>query len=164
MGKHKDEHGKTRVGVLLQGLATAGKKIGPEVLKIAGNLTGREALTNLGKALDNDPAVDENTKALIMEQAKIDLENTKSAREMQIAALNQDDVFSKRFVYYLALFWSVIGASYMFFATFCEVKNTHIVDTVLGFLLGTIVATVINYFFGSSNAGEKLQNMFKRSD
>ena len=85
-------------------------------------------------------------------------ENTSSARDMQKAALSQDDRFSKRFVYYLAGFWSISGVAFVFLATFSEVVNDRIADTVLGFLMGTIVGTIINYFYGSAapNSGLKL--------
>jgi hypothetical protein len=78
------------------------------------------------------------------------LADVANARDMQKAALSQDDIFSKRFVYYLASFWSISGIAYIFTATYAKVQNERVVDTVLGFLLGTIVATIINYFFGSS--------------
>ena len=85
-------------------------------------------------------------------------QNTASARDMQKAALSQDDRFSKRFVYYLAAFWSISGVAFVFLATFAEVVNDRIADTVLGFLMGTIVGTIINYFYGSAapNNGLKL--------
>jgi hypothetical protein len=82
--------------------------------------------------------------------------NTADARAMQIAALAQDDLFSKRFVMYLAIFWSVTAVTYIFFITFGSIPadNIRFADTILGFLLGTVVATIINFFLGSS-AGSK---------
>ena len=77
-------------------------------------------------------------------------ENTASARELQKSALAQEDRFSKRFIYYLAALWSLAGIVYVFLATFTEVANGRTSDTVLGFLMGTIVSTIINYFFGSA--------------
>lgn len=76
--------------------------------------------------------------------------NTANAKDQQL--LKQDDLFSKRFVYYLASFWSIVSASYIAAVTFIPIPagNERITDTVLGFLLGTIVATIINYFMGSS--------------
>lgn len=81
-----------------------------------------------------------------------DVQATKNAQDMQIVALTQDDRFSKRFVYYLATFWSIVGALYIFLITFAPIPeaNQRFADTTLGFLLGTIVATIIGYFFGSS--------------
>lgn len=82
--------------------------------------------------------------------------NTADARAMQVAALKQDDKFSKRFVMYLAIFWSVTAVTYIFFITFGSIpeNNVRFADTILGFLLGTVVATIINFFLGSS-AGSK---------
>ena len=82
--------------------------------------------------------------------------NTANARAMQVAALGQDDKFAKRFVMYLATFWSVTAVTYIFFITFGTINesNVRFADTILGFLLGTVVATIINFFLGSS-AGSK---------
>lgn len=82
--------------------------------------------------------------------------NTADARAMQVAALNQDDRFSKRFVMYLATFWSFTAVVYIFLITFTNIPelNIRFADTILGFLLGTVVATILNFFLGSS-AGSK---------
>ena len=91
--------------------------------------------------------------------AQIDLEtlkaqhaNTADARAMQVAALNQSDVFSKRFTMYLTTFWSVCAAIYIGFITFSVIpdKNIRFADTILGFVLGTVLATMLNFWFGSS--------------
>lgn len=85
----------------------------------------------------------------------LDNEDRASARNMQAVALAQNDRFSKRFVYYLAGFWSLAGVTYVFLATFTEIVNDGIADTTLGFLMGTIVSTIINFFFGSSRSSQQ---------
>ena len=70
---------------------------------------------------------------------------------MQKAALNQDDKFSKRFLYYLSTFWSLVAASYFFLATFSSVVNDKIADIILGFLLGSVVGVMMNFFYGDSH-------------
>jgi len=82
--------------------------------------------------------------------------NTADARKMQIAALGQEDVFVKRFPMYFASFWSVFTMIYLAGITFFQIPeaNTRVVDTVTGFLLGTLIATMINFFFGSSRGSE----------
>ncbi len=74
--------------------------------------------------------------------------NTADARAMQVAALQQDDKFSKRFVLYLATFWSLTAVVYIFLITFTNIPelNIRFADTILGFLLGTVVATILNFF------------------
>lgn len=78
--------------------------------------------------------------------------DTANARNMQVEALRQDDLFSKRFIYYFAIFWSIFAAGYIGFITFgtIPVDNQRFADTILGFLLGTVVATILQFFFGSS--------------
>jgi hypothetical protein len=75
-----------------------------------------------------------------------------NARNMQVEALRQDDLFSKRFIYIFATFWSIFAASYIGFITFGHIPedNQRFADTILGFLLGTVVATILQFFFGSS--------------
>jgi putative flippase GtrA len=63
-----------------------------------------------------------------------------------------DKVVTRKFMMRLSWFWSLVAAGYIGGVTFMNVPqaNIRIVDTVLGFLLGTIVATVMNYWLGSS--------------
>lgn len=156
MGKFKVETGKTRVGAFL-------KDIAPHVLDVAASLTGIDALDKIGHALIKDDkltAVDKQQALSLLEMDRLDREN---ARGMQISALNQDDKFSKRFIYYLAAFWSLASVSFFFIAGFTEIKNERIVDTILGFVLGSIVATMINFFFGSSQGSkDKTEKIFNQ--
>jgi len=80
-----------------------------------------------------------------------------NARNMQIEALRQDDMFSKRFIYIFAAFWSIFASCYIAFITFgtIPVDNQRFADTILGFLLGTVVATILQFFFGSSMGSKK---------
>lgn len=85
----------------------------------------------------------------LLQMAYGDLAN---ARNMQVEALRQDDLFSKRFIYIFATFWSIFAAGYIGFITFGHIPedNQRFADTILGFLLGTVVATILQFFFGSS--------------
>jgi len=78
--------------------------------------------------------------------------DTANARNMQVEALRQEDLFSKRFIYYFATFWSIFASGYIAFITFGTIPpdNQRFADTILGFLLGTVVATILQFFFGSS--------------
>ena len=83
---------------------------------------------------------------------KIQADEYGNARNMQIESLKQDDKFSKRFVYYFAMFWSTFAVIYLAGITFIEIpkENTRFADTIVGFLLGTVVATLIGFFYGNS--------------
>lgn len=54
----------------------------------------------------------------------------------------------------LALFWSFVASAFIFTVVLADIpkENQAHVNTILGFVLGTIVATIINYFFGSSQS------------
>ena len=148
MGSHKDKTGKTKVGMFLQ-------KFAPNILDVVGDvLPDQGALGIIKNLIDKDDKLTPEQKVEALELLKIDLENTKDARDMQKVALQQDDLFSKRFIYYLAVFWSVTSSAYFFFATFTKVINEEMADIILGFLLGTVAGSIINFFYGSS-AGSK---------
>lgn len=78
------------------------------------------------------------------------------ARGMQRAALAQDDQLSKRFVYYMAAGWSLFAMAYLLLITLYPIPEsaTRFADTALGFLLGTVIATMLNFFFGSSSGSK----------
>lgn len=81
-----------------------------------------------------------------------ELKDIQNARGMQTAALGQDDLFSKRFIYYFATFWSVMACIYVACITFGTIPtdNVRFADTCLGFVLGTIVSSIMMFFFGTT--------------
>lgn len=91
------------------------------------------------------------------------LKDVGDARSMQSEALKQDDKFSKRFVYYLTIAWSLMTMVYIGFITFTEIpkENIRFADTILGFLLGTILAQMMNFFFGSSKSSQNKDESIK---
>lgn len=56
------------------------------------------------------------------------------------------------FIFKFAWFWAIVSVSYFFAVTFLPIpeQGKDFANIILGFLLGTAVSTVINYFFGSS--------------
>lgn len=84
--------------------------------------------------------------------AEIDLKNMQGARDMQLKAMESDDPLVRRFVYYFITFWSVLSASYVGAITFATIPeaNVRFADTILGFVLGTMVAAMFQFLLGSS--------------
>lgn len=66
----------------------------------------------------------------------------------------------------LAICWSGFGALYIIGITFFNIptNNHRAVDTVLGFILGTIVSTIINFYFGSSKGSADKNEMIKNKE
>jgi hypothetical protein len=84
--------------------------------------------------------------------AEMDLKNMQGARDMQLKAMESDDPLVRRFVYYFVSFWSVLSAIYIGCITFGEIPedNIRFADTILGFVLGTMVASMFQFLLGSS--------------
>lgn len=86
----------------------------------------------------------------------MELENADraDARKMQTAALGSTSRLAQEFIYWYAIFWSIWAALYITWITIMPVpqENLRVVDTVLGFILGTLIATLLAFFFGTSYA------------
>jgi hypothetical protein len=96
---------------------------------------------------------------------KLAADDIKDARQMQVAALQQQDNFSKRFIYYFAAVWSFFAFAYVAGITFSSIpqENVRFADTVLGFLLGTVIASLFAFFYGSSFGRERRDELSDQS-
>ena len=132
--------------------AVAGPAGGLVVSAIADKLGVKDTVDEVAKAIAGDPDAALKLAQIDLETLKTQHANTADARDMQKVALQQSDVFSKRFPMHLTTFWSVAATVYIGFITFSVIpdKNVRFADTILGFILGTVVATLLNFWFGSS--------------
>lgn len=143
--------------VMSKGKDVVEEKLGVNLDQMLGTEEGRIELKKL--EYSNEESLRQFTIASREQELRSNqmyLQDTDSARKMQVAALGQDDVFSKRFIYYFAIFWSVVSCTYIGAITFGTIPtaNTRFADTILGFILGTLVATIIQFFFGSSKGSK----------
>ena len=95
------------------------------------------------------------------------LADMNSARNMQIAALNQDDKFAKRFIYYLAALVITIVVAFDFCLFFIKYppENKEMINMIAGILNSTALVMVLGFFFGSSKgSGDKSVAMDKMMD
>jgi len=139
------------VGAIAPGIGAAlGGPAGAAVGSLAARALGvAETPQALAKAAQEHPEV-----ALAKLQAlEAVLSDRQDARAMQVAALQQDDKASKRFIYVFAAAWSLFAMLFILGITFFGVPEDSVrfADTVLGFLLGTLIAAIIQFFFGSSS-------------
>jgi hypothetical protein len=116
------------------------------------------------KLKPEDQMTDEDTKSLqeaAMKHeefmAEVDLKNMEGARNMQLKAMDSEDPLVRRFVYYFIAFWSVLSATYIGAITFGHIpdNNVRFADTILGFVLGTMVAAMFQFLLGSSLGSRK---------
>jgi hypothetical protein len=150
------------LGILGNAVATKGKdfiedKLNVNIDKLLGSEEGKIQLAQLENQHEETLqkyAIERRGQEL--EEIKLEHSNTADARALQAAALAQEDKFSKRFVYYLASGWSISSVLYIGLITFMDIPlaNIRFVDTILGFILGTVIASVLNYFFGSTKSSQ----------
>ncbi|WJN61346.1 hypothetical protein [Pseudomonas sp. SO81] len=135
-----------------------GAEVAGKVLDAAQVVTGARSADDIIATLKQSEQAELTLRQRLLEldaeESERDRQDRASARAMQIAALQQEDPFSKRFVYYFAAAWSLFAMGYLLLITLYAIPESaqRYADTTLGFLLGTIIATIVAYFFGSSRA------------
>ena len=95
--------------------------------------------------------------------AEMEMQDLANARAMQQAALQQDDIFSKRFVYYLTIgvvAFVFIMVTMLFFVEI-PTENKTIIDMVVGIVIGGYTS-VMAFFFGSSRGSKEKQTAIDR--
>lgn len=70
---YKDENGTTRVGDALRWLVARGKDVAPEILDIAGNITGIESLNKLSDKIKSDGQLSEADKQMLLAELEFDV-------------------------------------------------------------------------------------------
>lgn len=78
--------------------------------------------------------------------------------------MNDDDIkFNRRFLAYFAVGLSVAGMAYVAAVTFMAVptSNVRFADTALGFIMGTILASPIGFFYGTSKSAQAAQQTIR---
>jgi hypothetical protein len=154
---------------LLKGLAPAvatavgGPLGGLAVTAIANKFGVADDVQAVAKAIAGDPEAATKLAELDLRQFELENADRDSARHMQETALNQDDKYAKHFIYNFAWFWSVGSMAYFFAITFGQVpaSGKDFGNIILGFLLGTAVATIISFFYGSSKSSKDKTDALK---
>lgn len=154
---------------LLKGIAPAvatavgGPLGGLAVTAIANKFGVADDVQAVAKAIAGDPEAASKLAELDLRQFELENADRDSARHMQETALNQDDKYAKHFIYNFAWFWSVGSMAYFFAITFGQVpaSGKDFGNIILGFLLGTAVATIISFFYGSSKSSKDKTDAMK---
>jgi hypothetical protein len=98
---------------------------------------------------------------------ELEIQDLANARLMQVESLKQNDLFSKRFVYYLTI--SIVA--FVFLMVVClffvdiPKENKTIIDMVVGIVIGGYTS-IIAFYFGSSKSSKdktsQLTELYKR--
>lgn len=141
-----------------------------KVLDVAKTVTGVDnpaALENAVAQLPPEKAAEYRQSLLQLESDiyKAELADVANARAMQVAALGQEDLFSKRFVYYFASAWSLFSMAFFTAVTFFPPQGfgQRIADTILGVLVSTIITGIFHYLYGSTRGSQAKSELLARS-
>lgn len=154
---------------ILKGLAPAvatavgGPLGGLAITAIANKFGVADHVEAVAKAIAGDPEAATKLAELDLRQFELENQDRDSARHMQEVALNQEDKYAKHFIYNFAWFWSIGSMAYFFAITFGTVPSSgkDFGNIILGFLLGTAVATIISFFYGSSKSSKDKTDALK---
>lgn len=95
MGKYKKKNGTTRVGDALRWLVKQGKEVAPEILTIAGNITGVEVLNELATKIKGDTGLSETDKQMLLEELRHDVIEMQETTKRWTADMSSDSWWSK---------------------------------------------------------------------
>lgn len=95
MGDYKKKNGTTRVGDALRWLVKQGKEVAPDILSIAGGITGIEQLKELAGKIEGNKQLSEADKELLLEELRYDMIEMQESTKRWEADMNSDSWLSK---------------------------------------------------------------------
>jgi hypothetical protein len=84
--------------------------------------------------------------------AELDEKSRQRATDMQMQAMKSDDPLVRRFVYIFIAFWSLFAVGFIPSLIWVQIpeSGTRYADTILGYVMGTIVTSMFAFLLGSS--------------
>jgi len=84
--------------------------------------------------------------------AELDEKSRQRATDMQLKAMESDDPLVRRFIYFFIGFWSIFAAAFIPSLIWVPIgeDNMRFADTVLGYVMGTMVTSMFAFLLGSS--------------
>ena len=143
-GKYKDKNGTTRVGDALRFLAKQGKTFAPELLELAGNLTGVKALDKLGNAIRGDKALTPQDKDLLLAELNKDIAIEQEITKRWVADANSDNYASKNIRPFTLAF--LLFCMFVFIMLDSALDGFKIAPEWIGLLKGLLMTAVGGYF------------------
>jgi len=157
-GKYKDKNGTTRVGDALRFLAKQGKNFAPELLELAANVTGVEALDKLGKAIKGDKSLSQVDKDLLLAELNKDVVIEQEITKRWEADLKSDNYASKNIRPFTLAF--LLVCMFLFILLDSSLEGFIMAPEWIGLLKGLLMTAVGGYFVVRS--GEKIVKDIKK--
>ena len=154
---YKERNGTTRVGDALRWIVEQGKEVAPELLDIAGTVTGVEGLSKLSDKIKGSTGLSEFDKKMLIEQLELDKEEFKAISSRWKSDMISDSWLSKN-VRPLTIAFLTLSTVLLIVADSSD--SPFSVDNVWVELLKNLLITVYLAYFGGRSA-EKFKKISK---
>jgi len=143
MGTFKDKNGKTRIGTFLGKL----KDVAPDVLDLAGNLTGIKQLNVLADAIGKTDSMSVEDKEMALELLKMDLSEMQEITKRWQSDMTSDSWLSKN-VRPMSLIFLTFIITLLMFSDSIEAWAFDVKPDYID-LMKALLITVYFAYFGS---------------
>jgi hypothetical protein len=158
MGDYKDKKGTTRIGDALRWLVKQGKTVAPEILSIAGNISGIKSLESLANSIRSDDSLDPKDKELLLRELEIDmLEMNEVSKRWE--SDNQTDSFLTQNIRPLTLAFLTLTL-FIYIILDSSLEGFKISEKWID-LLSSLLLLVYGGYFGARSA-EKIVKSWKK--
>jgi len=125
---------------------------GAAVTALAAKFGVSDTVSAVAEAIAGDPLASQKLQELELDYARMQAADLVNARAMHIAALQSEDPFVRRFTYYFIAAWTLFAVIFVPCVVFLPIPpdNVRFADTIIGFLLGTVIASTFSFLLGSS--------------
>lgn len=155
---YKERNGTTRVGDALRWLVRQGKQVAPEVLDVAGSITGVQALKDLADKIKGDTGLSEVDKQMLLEELRYDMIEMQEATKRWEADMNSDSWWSKNIRPLSLAFLTITLFLYIILDSSLEGFK---IDSNWIDLLSSLLLLVYGGYFGMRSA-EKITKHWKK--
>jgi len=155
---YKERNGTTRVGDALRWLVKQGKEVAPEILTIAGNVTGIEALNELSTKIKGDTGLSETDKQMLLEELRYDMIEMQETTKRWVSD-NQTDSYLTRNIRPLTL--AFLTATLFIYIILDSTLQGFNIDSHWIDLLSSLMLLVYGGYFGMRSA-EKITKQWKK--
>lgn len=155
---YKERNGTTRVGDAIRWLVKQGKEVAPEILTIAGNVTGIEALNELSTKIKGDTGLSETDKQMLLEELRYDMIEMQETTKRWVSD-NQTDSYLTRNIRPLTL--AFLTATLFIYIILDSTLQGFNIDSHWIDLLSSLMLLVYGGYFGMRSA-EKITKHWKK--
>ena len=158
MPRYKDKNGTTRVGDALRWLVKQGKSIAPDILDVAGSITGIDSLKQLADKIEGSTQLSETDKELLLEELRYDMLEMEETTKRWVSD-NQTDSYLTRNIRPLTL--AFLTATLFIYIILDSSLEGFKIDPNWIDLLSSLLLLVYGGYFGMRSA-EKITKHWKK--